>query len=839
MRPWPALCLSLLAAALPGQQGDRPGEAQVPLPAGIDIPPAPVVPPAQAAATLRVAAGFRVELAAAEPLVEDPVAIAFDADARLWVVEMRGFMPDIDGRGETAPNGCIAVLDDVDGDGVYDRRTVFQDQLVLPRAVLPVRGGALVLEPPKLWFVADADGDLSPEGRREVADGFAAGIDNPEHAANGLLWGLDNWIHLADHPLRLRRLPDGSFATAAAAGHGQWGLGQDDRGRLYFDYNEDWLRCDLIPGHYTVRNPAAGTAAAGNYRLARDTAVWPVRVTPGVNRGYRPGVLRDAVLVNHTAACGVGVYRAGLLPGCRGDVFACDPAANIVRRFRVEHGDEPAAVNAYPRAEFLASTDERFRPVNTCTGPDGALYVVDMYRGVIQHRNFVTSWLRQQVLARGLERPLGLGRIWRVLPAAGEAPPPPRLQRAGVDRLLLALQHDNGAVRDRAQQLLVERAPRAAVAPLRALLREAADPRARLHALWTLDGLGACERIDVLAALRDGDDGVRCAAIRLAEPLLGGADFAAVAACRQLAAAGAEVRWQLAASYGEVQGRGQLAALRQLAALGWQHAGDAILQSGIVTAAARREVQLLAVLRQRQDFGEEVPARAELLAALARSACRQRDAALQRQLFDAAAACMASWQQRALLRGAVQALPKGERRREFFVFAETPAALAAMARTGDAELHGLVQELLGAIAIRVDVPAAVQLSEAQRAQLANGARLYGYTCAACHQGHGRGMAGLAPPLADSEWVQGPASRLLRIALAGLRGPVEVAGQRWEMEMPGHGKLADDELAAIVSFVRQKFGDGAGMVDRAEVAAVRAAVAGRKDAFTAAELLQVR
>lgn len=829
----------LLAAALPAQQGDKAGEEHVPLPAGLSIPPSPVVAPALALRTLHLQPGFHVELVAAEPLVEDPVAIAFDADARLWVVEMRSFMPDIDGNGETTPNGCIAVLEDQDGDGVFDRRHVFLDRLVLPRAVLPVLGGALVIAPPNLLFAADADGDLHAESSTVVATGFDAGIANPEHAANGLLWGLDNWIHLADHPTRYRRTASG-FVEAPAAGHGQWGLSQDDGGRLYFDYNEDWLRTDLLPGHYCVRNPDAGTAAAGNFRVVKDTSVWPARITPGVNRGYRRGILKDATLVNHTAACAPCVYRAGLLPDCAGSVFACDPAANLVRRFVIDRDDGvPRGANAYERSEFLASTDERFRPVNLCTGPDGALYVVDMYRGLIQHKNFVTSYLRQQVIERGLDRPLGLGRIWRVLPDGKTAPPPPRLLHADTAQLVAALQHDNGAVRDRAQQLLVERRDRAAVPALRALLRHGTDPRSRLHALWTLDGLSALQRGDVASALRDADDGVRCAGVRLAEPLLSRGDPAAFVLCRDLHGRAAAVSWQLAASYGEVAGKGEAPALRALADLACEHAADPILRSVVVSSLSRRELQLLRHLRDRDDFSAEAKGRPELLSALARSLCKHRDAALQQQLFTAAAACMANWQQRALLRGATEALPKGELRQQYFVFQETPSALAAMARSGDAEVGRLVQQILAAIVIHVEVATTLQLTAEQRSMVANGARLFGFTCASCHQGHGRGMSGLAPPLRESEWVQGPPARLLHIALRGVRGPIEVAGQTWNMEMPSHEKLPDDQLAAILSYVRQQFGNGSSLVDTADVAAARQQLAGRPDQFTAAELLQLK
>jgi mono/diheme cytochrome c family protein len=285
--------------------------------------------------------------------------------------------------------------------------------------------------------------------------------------------------------------------------------------------------------------------------------------------------------------------------------------------------------------------------------------------------------------------------------------------------------------------------------------------------------------------------------------------------------------------------QGEPRALHALAEVAWLHAEDSILRGLVISSVGRRELLLLQELRQRPDFDAATAGRPELLAALARSLCKHRDAALQQQLFTAAAACMATWQQQALLRGAVEALPKGELQKQYFAFAETPTALAAMARSGDRKVGDLVQQILAAIVIRIEIPATLQLSPEQQALVANGARLYGFTCAACHQGHGRGMAGLAPPLRDSEWVQGPTARLLRIALCGVRGPIEVAGQTWTLEMPGHDKLPDDELAAILSYVRQQFGNGGSLVGAAELAAMRQALAGRKDQFTVEELLQVK
>lgn len=822
--------------ALPAQQGDRPGEAQPPLPRDLVIPPAPALSPADELRTLVVQSGLRVELVAAEPLVMDPVAAVFDCDGRLWVVEMRGFMPDVDGKGEVAETGSIAVLQDTDGDGLMDHRTVFADGLVLPRAVLPLPGGALFVAPPKLWFGGDRNGDLRCDERVEVADGFDAGLSNPEHAGNSPLWGLDNWIHFANHPFRYRFSASG-FVRAPSFGGGQWGLSQDDRGRLFFDYNSDWLRMDRYAGHYGVRHPHLGAPAGLNQQVVQDQATWPLRITPGINRGYQKEMLRDFHLARTTACCAPLIYRGALLESMLGDAFVCEPAGNLVRRFTLaETAVAVVGTNPYREAEFLASTDERFRPVNLCNGPDGALYVVDMYRGLIQHRNFVTSWLRRQVVDRGLEQPTGLGRIWRVVPETPRRSWPQQLSQLRVPELVSLLGSENGWVRDQCQQLLVTRGDRASVPLLRALARGSLPALPRLHALWTLEGMAACEPADLYFALRDPEPLLRAAALRIGEPFLQRGHVALGALVQHVALTDQDttVRLQLALSLGEVPGEG---ALDQLMALAGESAADVQLRSAVASGLYRRELAFLGrFCRAEVGEGESEPARA-WLRLLARLAVKEPDAAARSALLDFIAARMQVWQQVALLHGVVDALPKGDGRRGSLQFAATPPALAAMQRTGRPEVVPLVQEILAAIELRLPDAGKTSggLDPAQQALFGAGARLYGAVCAVCHQPDGRGMHGLAPPLRDSEWVLGPADRPVRIVLHGLSGPIQVGGEKWDLEMSAQSTLDDASVAAVLTFVRNAWGHRAPAVMPADVLALRKAHAGRKGAWTAAEL----
>ncbi len=287
-------CSLLLVSIGQAQQGDKPGELQKP--PTFAVPPSPALSPEEALKTFKLAPGFRIELVASEPLVEDPVAVAFDPDGRIWVVEMRGFMPDVDGKGEDQPVGRIVVLEDTDGDGKMDKRTVFADGLIMPRALCLVRDGVLVAEPPMLWFMRDTDGDGKADEKIAVAKDYGNRM-NPEHNANGLMSAMDNWIYSANFTARFRSLEE-DWKREPTAFRGQWGIAQDDFGRLFFNSNEDQLRGDLVPAAYLFRNPNYRAPLGYNFQVIKDQSVWPVRVNPGVNLGaYAQGAIargRDA-----------------------------------------------------------------------------------------------------------------------------------------------------------------------------------------------------------------------------------------------------------------------------------------------------------------------------------------------------------------------------------------------------------------------------------------------------------------------------------------------------------------------------------------------------------------
>ncbi len=803
--------------------------------------------------TFKLAPGFRIELVASEPLVEDPVAVAFDPDGRIWVVEMRGFMPDVDGKGEDQPVGRIVVLEDTDGDGKMDKRTVFADGLVMPRALCLVRDGLLVAEPPMLWFMRDTDGDGKADEKTAVAKDYGNRM-NPEHNANGLMSALDNWIYSANFTARFRSLEE-DWKREPTAFRGQWGIAQDDFGRLFFNANEDQLRCDPVPAAYLFRNPNYRAPLGYNFQVMKDQSVWPVRVNPGVNRGYRKGQLRaDGTLATFTAACGPTIYRGDNFPAeFRGNAFVCEPAGNLVKRdILTEHDVAITGRRAYEKSEFLASTDERFRPVNAYTAPDGTLYVVDMYRGVVQHRVYITSYLRDQSKQRGLEQPLHQGRIYRVIHEGTPRGPTPHLSKTGSAELVNLLSHPNGWWRDTAQRLLVERSDVAVVPALQA--KATADPNelGRIHALWTLEGMGALDKETVIKALDDSRPKVRAAAIRMAEELLK-TPAKPKLLIRLLTMSQSDLdvdtQLQLAFTLGQVS---DPQAEQGMVNIAKNSSSNAFVREALITGLVVRELEFLEKLLVDKDWQENRPGRSELLSGLAQCVFTERKAKGVERLLELAAgeSSATAWRRVALLDGmAATAIPSKPKSRQVVrskpvLFEVEPPSWTALTKMNDTRVHDLVEKIAGLITwpgqpgYVAPVPA-VPLTTEQQARFDAGKTLFESTCAQCHQPHGLGQEGLAPPLVDSEWVLGPDRVLARIALQGAHGKINVKGRAYSMDMPAFGGIfTDEQLASILTYVRRSWEHTALPVEPATVKKVRAETAKHEEAWTEAELLKV-
>ena len=794
--------------------------------------PAPLTPEQQLA-TFKVEKGWRVELVAAEPMVQSPVAAAFDERGRLFVVEMRGYMQDLKGGGEKEPNGRISVLEDTDGDGRMDKATVFVDGLVMPRAVMPVDGGALVAAPPYLWFMKDTDGDGRADKKTVVADDYGKEGGQPEHMANAPTWAIDNHVYSSGYASRLRLTGGQWKKLAGGLGRGQWGLCQDDVGRLYFNYNSDLLRADLLQAEAYARNPLLRTAAGINHKVMLAQDVWPSHPTPGVNRGYDGKTLRpDGSLTRATASCGAGVYRGdGLGAAFAGSALIPEPAGNLVKRVVLtEKEGVVTAADPHPGSEFLTSTDERFRPVQTLNSPDGTMLIVDLYRGIIQHEAFLTHYLVANIEDRKLVTPFDRGRIWRVV---RDGAPRPAAFRLPTDSpgLIGALSHPNGWVRDTAQRLLVERADAAAAPGLRALATKADAPAlARLHALWTLDGMGALDGVTARTALKDQDARVRAAAVRTA-PADTLAEIAGLSADKD-AGVLAQVAVRLSSSNLPVTDE----------ALAWTltRRGDNVLvREGALTGIRGREPAVARLIAEKAGDKPSKPALEALrsLAAMVAQAGKADPFDDLLKLADEKPAVRLT-----IVQGLSQsAAVKGGQKPKPLWLDGSSVALASLKvslKSGEgAKAVTAIDERL----LWVGKPGAptppkiVPLDAAQQAAFEKGRTIYASLCGGCHQPHGYGLEGLAPPLVDSEWVLGSPDVAARIVMHGLNGPVKVGGRTWDLAMPPMLQLTDADVAAVLTYVRREWEHTASPVSPAYVKDVRSKFSDRTAGWTADEL----
>ncbi len=822
----------IVASPLLAQKGDRAGEEMPDVPAHIVIPPAPILTAEQALKTFTVAKGFKIELVANDPLIQDPISMQIAPDGKIWVLEMRGYMPDVDAKGEDEPIGDIAVLEDTNGDGVMDKRTVFAKGLVMPRAMSLIGDGVLVAEPPHLWYFRDTNGDGVADDKKEIASDYG-NTTNPEHNSNGLVWMMDNWIYSANHTTRFRFEGAGKFTRDKTITRGQWGITQDDTGRIYYNSNSDPLRIDAVASAYLTRNGNFSGATGTNVQTApASLPTYPGRVTPGINRGYKT-LDKDGKMYAVTAACGPVIYRGALFPKeFQGDAFIAEPSGNLIKRIKLtESGGLVKGTNAYENAEFLTSIDERFRPVNLFNGPDGALYVVDLYRGILQHKTYVTSFLRKQIESRNLGEGLHYGRIWRIVPeGAPKANFKLGFAAATTPQLIDTLSDANGWSRDLAQRLIIEKRDTSAAKPLAALAVDKSKPAlARLHALWTLDGLGALERTTVVAALGDADERVVAAAMRLSEKFFKQADAEALIAKVAAPRSEPSLRLQQALTLGEA--RGNAVAEAALVKLVVESGEQPYIVDAVISGIARREADFVEALVKAAKEGT-TPVKNAVIAATGAVLKANDPARLARVIALVENPNAPKWVHATVLDGIEKSLPRTSDGRALAanLTAEPKALVELSAKTGpEAER---AKKLLasfrwpgkpGMIAAPV-----VKFTPAEQAQYDKGKVQFAAICAACHQPEGQGLVGLAPPLVNSRWVNDDDRVLARIVLNGKA--------QENMVMPTLKAALDDEsISNILTYVRNSWGHAAGAVAVKTVAEARAATAKREEPWSDEDL----
>ena len=745
-------------------------------------------------------------------------------------------------------------LEDTDADGRMDTSEVFLEQLVNPRAVAVTNAGVLIAEPPNLWLCELSGRDAACREKRRLGDyGVAADGGNVEHLENKLLPGLDNWYYNSKSSRKLR-LVDGKMQSRESLYRGQWGLARDNVGRLYYNHNSNLISADFFAAEDLFSEESTTPAPGLGVVLTAPEEVFSVRVNPGVNRAYLEGVLRpDGRLRQATSASGLVVYRGRQFPRqYRRNVFVAEPAANVVARFSIaENGLELRAEHhLYPdekwgQREFLASTDERFRPVDLLNGPDGNLYIIDMYRGLIQDQQFLTEELREQVLQRQLEVPIGLGRIWRLRHAAGaddtasggmaDSELVGGLADAGAEHLVSLLRSENGWHRDTAQRLLL-RIPGQGSAQLRSLVG-GAHSLAAIHALWTLHGRGELERETVLAALALDDTRRQVQALWAGRAVLKMQDLLTLAETAQ--SAGEAVRMQLAFAMGDHAQDPQVQdhLLELLAA----DTDSQYVRQAVVHAVKGHESEFLSRVLAHGITATDTASAVGILRQLTASAWRSARSGLDRE--QAATPAMTAllaileaqtgareWAQIAMLQG-LHGLARGSGFKPV-VLAEAPPVFAQ--GSGDVSAALWDARLLGRRVFTWpgdELATGVEpLSKQQLALMERGAAIY-TVCGACHGQDGAGIAGLGTALAASAWVEAAPEQLGRIILQGF--DTEQAGI-----MPGHGhleELDDHSLAGLMLYLRRSWGNNASPVSVEMAASIREAGGSRTRLWTVEEL----
>jgi mono/diheme cytochrome c family protein len=837
----------------------------------------PALSPDEALKTFYMPPGYHLELVASEPLIQDPIVMDWDVQGRIWAVEMPGFVPDLQApEPNMEPIGKVVVLEDTNHDGRMDKRTVFADGLILARALKVLDAGVLVAEPPNVWLMKDTNGDLKVDKKELVTDQYGRREARVEQNANSFFWGLDNWMYTANGDVMLR-FKDGKFEVRKTLSRGEWGVTQDDAGRIYRNTNESILHVDLVPTQYYMRNPNL-LRTRGSYERMADEAneanvVWPVRKNPGTNRAYQLGIDReDGTLWHYTSVCAPMIYRGDRLPSdLYGNAFAAEPAANLVGRVIIDDTGSGLRVRrAYERGEFLASTDERFRPVWLSNAPDGALYIVDMYRGVIQQRADITEYLRDHITKHKLETPTAYGRIYRVV---HETTKRDTTTGAGgkltTTQLVDLLSHPNGWWRETAQRLLIERGDRTATPALAKLAASAKDPRTRLHALWTLDGLDAIQPDRVIKAMDDSSRDVRMSALRMSERWLSDPKSPVQAAVlKHLDDSDWSVRLQLAASLGALpQGPRERALASVLAARG----DDPVTLDTAMSGVRGSESVLLDDLIQATD---QTTQRETAITMISATIVRTgQDDGIQKILAASADSNRPLWQRSALLRGAEVALlgavmPGTQARRGgptvpaapcptcpgarggpggSYAFPQVPAAPPVARRPtrlskepqAFSALAATTTDLgprASAVLARIEWPGKPgasapipPLTPDEQQRFNAGQEVYRNICQACHQPDGRGQEKVAPSLVGSPLALASPDIPARILMNGKEGPVGL--------MPPVGStLTDEQIAGVLTYIRREWGQDGTPVDVATVKQVRGMTADRTRPWKHDELM---
>jgi mono/diheme cytochrome c family protein len=509
-----------------GGSGRGGGRGQQDPFAGADLSPKPpVLPlsPAEEATHFLLPSGYRLTPVLTDPDIFEPMQISFDGNGRMFVLEMRSYMQDADASNETAPISRISLHEDTKGTGVYDKHTVFVDHLVAPRFVMPFGPNSILTMETNgddAYRYTDTNGDGVAD-KKEVFTSDFGRSGNLEHQQGTLFYALDNWLYSTVNAFRVRWTPNGVKRETTGSNGAQWGVTQNNYGKVYFQGGASGLPAYFqFPIHY------------GNFNVPDEQEAglrepWGAPIKIADMQGGM-GVVRmpDGSLSSTTAGAGNNIYRGDRLPKeLANDYFYGEVVARVVRRLHevnTEGLNQLRNVYQQEHSEFIRSTDPLFRPVYTTNAPDGTMYITDCYRGIIQQATWVNpgSYLRAKVEQYKLDKITNHGRIWRLTyDGIDRDKTQPHMNNETAAQLVAHLNHPNGWWRDTAQQLLVLKQDKSVVPALLTMAKTSPSQLARIHALWTLEGLNSLDAATVRQAMKDPDPQIRIQGIRASESL--------------------------------------------------------------------------------------------------------------------------------------------------------------------------------------------------------------------------------------------------------------------------------------------------------------------------------
>ncbi|MFX0555603.1 DUF7133 domain-containing protein [Maribacter sp. CXY002] len=493
---------------------------------GIDLDPkAPVLPlqPEEEATKFLLPAGYHIEPVLTEPQIEQPGAISFDGNGRMYVLELRTYMLTADSDGTLEPVSRISRWEDKDNDGVYETGTVFVDSLIFPRFVLPYGKDCILSmesDTDDVYKYTDTNGDGKADKKEFFTNKYGRS-GNVEHQQAFMYYGMDNWLYSTVNAFRVRETPNGVIREKTGYNRAQWGVTHDDSGKLWFQGGASGVPSHFqFPVHYG--NFTFENEFAEGFEVPWGVAVKIADLQEGMDRVRQPDGSTNRV----TGSAGNDVYRGDRLPeNLYGQYFYGEPVARIVRQINPEVNEGLTTLhNVYQneKSEFLRSTDPLFRPVDMTTAPDGTLYITDMYHGIIQEGQWAQkgTYLRTKIEQYQLDKVIGLGRIWRITHESKERDRTrPNMFNKKASELISFLDHPNGWWRDKAQQLIVLSKDLSVAPILKDMVLNHTNQFARIHAIWCLEGLGALQKETLLPLFKDNDPKIKIQALRASETL--------------------------------------------------------------------------------------------------------------------------------------------------------------------------------------------------------------------------------------------------------------------------------------------------------------------------------